>query len=421
MIKISTIFLLSACISSDALAAASSSQAPSHQLTPEQEKENWQSIKRKDGPLYEIYKNKYLKRAAGSPSLLMTKNNYGNIVIDNGYFMNLFRENVTAADKILEIGSARGLETMQMLLRGATVTAVDISEADMLKAKKYIASATRDPSVRSRVKYVLEAFPKGDYAHSEYDKAIMSHVAHYLTGPELREGIGKIFAALKPGGQFFFQTLTPYADPYFWNILQAEHNKETNVEWPSYFSAEENLSYVAEGAGMPSAGHPIFPYIIERELRRAGFVVDHINYSSVIERNSKTKHPVTYQQLEAYVKQEGTEEFLRKIEEKYRARGASDLLETVKNTASVYKLLKWIKANNISPTDMDRAWRQERNRERKTQEITAVRAKIRKEMSKQTEIGKLLQQHFNDRVRNYPHFKNFSGMQKVVVLAHKPE
>ena len=104
-----------------------------------------------------------------------------------------------------------------------------------------------------------------------------------------------------------------------------------------------------------------------------------------------------------------------------------DLLQMVQNTASFYKLLKWMKANDISLADFDHCWKQTMRRERLTPEIREKRRKILEEIESNSEVGVILHEHYNKK-KGFREFAMrpkytlpFAGIQKVVVLAHKPE
>lgn len=138
----------------------------------------------------------------------------------------------------------------------------------------------------------------------------MSHVAHYLDGNQLRTGMRQIYSWLKPSGVFCFQALTPYANPYVWNMAEADKKSDALSEWPGYFSEKDKFNQrrarpkadIKIATSMPNYGHPIHPHILERELKMSGFSIAYIGYSSFLPALSKSPSPLSYEDHEAFVK-----------------------------------------------------------------------------------------------------------------------
>lgn len=235
----------------------------------------------------------------------------GNVVYTPSHILNSLFDSVQPGDLILDIGGSRGIQAFPMLSRGANVTVADLNSQDLLALERSLS-----PDLRNRLDTVVGHFPTAPVFSDQgwlekYKFILMSHVAHYLTGPELREGLQKIYSWLKPGGFFYFQALTPYSNPYQWRMLIAEGQQAGGHEWPDYFSTEEKQDYnktnptkvrMYHGRNMPDYGHPISPRIIQRELEAAGFQVESINYATFSPGLTDIIYPVTYQELERYVK-----------------------------------------------------------------------------------------------------------------------
>ncbi len=246
--------------------------------------------------------------------------NLGNLVFTPSILTNIAIDSIEKGMDVLEIGSARGIDTVKMLLKEANVLAVDVNEQDLSLLKEKV-----PPEYQDNLTTLKAVFPNDDHFDSSvagrsFDMVYMSHVAHYLTGPELREGIQKIASLLKNEGRFYFQALTPYAYPYVWNMTQADSALEKE-EWPGYFSEEEKVTaqrkrpeavkmfnlrddegkIIKEGA-MPDYGHPIHPEIIKRELENHGLKALHIAYASLTPALAQVRSPLTYEEHEKYVK-----------------------------------------------------------------------------------------------------------------------
>lgn len=284
--------------------------------------------------------------------ILNTQNNHGNVMTISSVLVDVLNDSIQPEDQILEIGSSKGFQAFQMLSRGAFVTGVDFSHKDLREFESDLKKIPNHQTLLSRWTKIVGRFPDGkslqQLEKNKFDTVLMSHVAHYLTGPDLRVGIKKIHEWLKNGGRFFFQALTPYSNPYATHISEFEKKHSNNEEWPGYHEKTNST-----GVFMPSKGHPIHPDIIKRELEQAGFKIDMINYASlmnlphdhppaladarnraedsytVMPRTSGSGglpnginqgYPVTYQELEKFVKNNGTKEELIEIANKLQKR-----------------------------------------------------------------------------------------------------
>lgn len=237
--------------------------------------------------------------------LPLTRNNFGCNVFDPQYVTDLFCDYCQAGMHVLDIGSGAGANAFAALKKGAKVTAIDLS-ADNLE----LLWGSIILEYRQNLWLTVNPFPeKTTFFENSFNAILMSHVAHYLTGAQLRLGIEKIYKWLNLEEFFFFQALTPYSNPYLWNAFHMDVVAKYGQEWPGYFRDEKkelmhrhNLTVEPHIPGcMPNFGHPIHPYIIERELKRVGFEIVYLNYGSFSPLLSQ-KYPVTYQEIEAYVK-----------------------------------------------------------------------------------------------------------------------
>ena len=98
-----------------------------------------------------------------------------------------------AGKKVLEIGCGTGMFTEMFAEAGAMITAVDISEELIDKAKQRGLSP-------EQVKFICQPFEES-CLHSDYDCVVGSSVLHHL---ELGPAIAAIHRALKRGGRMAF-------------------------------------------------------------------------------------------------------------------------------------------------------------------------------------------------------------------------
>ncbi len=247
---------------------------------------------------------------------------------------------------ILEIGPARGIETFKMLSLGAKVTAFDLSKSDL----EHLITNTHG-ELKDRLTVVPGKFPDQLNIRSipgaPFDLVYMSHVAHYLTGPELRDGLEKINALLSDNGIFYFQALTPYALPYAWNMIDADEKLTQKLEWPGYFNQDYKEAKSQErgntavpmfgGHKMPDYGHPIHASIMKRELERQGFKVLYIGYGSLNPYISEILSPLNYREHEAYVKRLANKNRMTEKQERYIAKISKKLSELKSKKQNVWK------------------------------------------------------------------------------------
>jgi 2-polyprenyl-3-methyl-5-hydroxy-6-metoxy-1,4-benzoquinol methylase len=100
---------------------------------------------------------------------------------------------VSAGKNVLEIGCGTGMFTEMFAETGATITAVDISEELIDRAKQRGLS-------EERVRFICEPF-ESSCLDGDYDCVVGSSVLHHL---ELDPAIVSIHQALKPGGRMSF-------------------------------------------------------------------------------------------------------------------------------------------------------------------------------------------------------------------------
>lgn len=308
------------------------------------------------GGIASFYLGQYLTIRADGPKMHsqnksiapFTRNGFGCNVFETNFLTNLFYSHCQPRMCILDIGSGAGVNTFVALKKGAEVIAVDLAAENL-----ELLWGSIIPEYRQNLWLTFNPFPeKTTFFRNSLDGILMSHVAHYLTGPQLRLGIEKIYNWLKPEGYFFFQSLTPYSNPYFWNAFHTDLVARYGQEWPGYFRDEKKelmhrhdlITAPHTPSSMPNFGHPIHPYIIERELKRVGFEIMYINYGSFSPLLSQ-KYPVTYQEIEVYVKdlleKTNHDDFESRLRDSY-----PELLSQLRVDKSTYQQLIINKRNN---------------------------------------------------------------------------
>ncbi len=148
--------------------------------------------------------------------------------------------NLKPGAKVLEIGCGSGLLTEALVLTGATIIAVDISN-DLL------AIARQRGLPKERVQFLEKRFEDCDI-DGPFDAVVGSSVLHHL---DIVPAINKIYSLLKPGGVMSF------AEP---NMLNPQIMVQKNIHW------------IKEKMGDSPDETAFFKWQIKGILKKAGFV-----------------------------------------------------------------------------------------------------------------------------------------------------
>lgn len=97
--------------------------------------------------------------------------------------------------RVLELGPATGLLTVELARRGRSVTSVDVSERALARTRRRVVDAGLTDRVELRCARVPEAWPQG-----RFDTVVVSEVAYYLTRREWARTLRRIAGALSPDG-----------------------------------------------------------------------------------------------------------------------------------------------------------------------------------------------------------------------------
>jgi SAM-dependent methyltransferase len=174
--------------------------------------------------------------------------------------------------RVIDIGAAYGIAARAALTAGAQVIANDLSEAHLQEL-----AASVDPADRERLTLLSGRFPRDVRLEAGTLGAVhASNVLHFLTGPQLRNGIEKFWWWLAPGGRVFLHAGTPYQRPFAAFVPEYESRMAAGAEWPGWI---ENTRAVSEHrllSQIPRALHLLDDVILGRELERAGFTIERI-------------------------------------------------------------------------------------------------------------------------------------------------
>lgn len=136
-----------------------------------------------------------------------TLNQFGYMKEELDEYSREFLEVASRSDKpVLEIGTAYGWVALQVLKRGATLIANDISEEHLSILLKNTPKDYLD-----KLFLIPGAFPRKVNLPDESVSAVLaSRVFHFLKGMSVEEGFRKIYKFLVPGGRFYFTACSFY-------------------------------------------------------------------------------------------------------------------------------------------------------------------------------------------------------------------
>ena len=97
--------------------------------------------------------------------------------------------------RVLELGPATGLLTVELARRGRSVLSVDVSEQALARTRRRVADTGLGDRVELRCARVPESWPPG-----RFDTVVVSEMAYYLTPREWARTLRRIADALSPDG-----------------------------------------------------------------------------------------------------------------------------------------------------------------------------------------------------------------------------
>lgn len=172
--------------------------------------------------------------------------------------------------RVIDIGAAYGIASRAALDAGANVISNDLDTEHLNELQRQ----TPDEWA-ARLTLLPGRFPRDVRLEAGTLQAVhASNVLHFLTGPQLRGGIEKMWWWLAPGGKVFVHAGTPYQKPFERFVPEYAARLQNGVEWPGWV---ENTRAVSEHrllSQIPRAVHLLDEIVLRRELERAGFRIE---------------------------------------------------------------------------------------------------------------------------------------------------
>ncbi len=173
---------------------------------------------------------------------------------------------------VLELGTAYGFLTQEVLKTGATVIAIDLDPRHL-----QILLENTPSEYRRRLTLLAAEFPQEiDLPSNSIAGCYVARMLGYLEPIHLQQGLKKIFNWLKSDAKLFIVSATPYSfRAIFKNIIPIyEKNVLDSKQWPGYIHGLKEIiggNYVNYG---PDKHHFLDEVILTRELENAGFIVE---------------------------------------------------------------------------------------------------------------------------------------------------
>ena len=165
--------------------------------------------------------------------------------------------------RVADIGCGNGVLATEAALMGAEVDAIDISPAMLELAKVY----ARDRKARVRTQPAgLLSFA---YQPSSYDLIVSEFTLHHLPDFWKAVALSRIYAALKPGANFYLRDIVFVAMP--------DGSERDVAEWADFninnhgFERDSVVTHMRDE-------YSTFGWVIERMLTEAGFTLAAADY-----------------------------------------------------------------------------------------------------------------------------------------------
>lgn len=176
-------------------------------------------------------------------------------------------------DPVLEIGCAYGYTAMEVLIKGGSIIANDMSKEHLL----YLANNI-DSKLQKHLFLHHGSFPEDFQIPDGAVSAILSsRMIHFLKGDQVENGLHKINKMLAKNGKFFFVALSPYFKPLSNNNFHITYRERVakGEVWPG--EIDNHLKMAHMHAKYVSEFLHVFDDIKLRELLpKFGFEIERI-------------------------------------------------------------------------------------------------------------------------------------------------
>jgi 2-polyprenyl-3-methyl-5-hydroxy-6-metoxy-1,4-benzoquinol methylase len=165
--------------------------------------------------------------------------------------------------RIADIGCGNGIFACEAALMGAEVDAIDISPAMLQLAERYAHS--RHAPIRTRSSGLLSFA----YEPNSYDLIVSEFTLHHLPDFWKAVALSRIYAALKPGANFYLREIV---------FVSIPDGCERSVEqWADFNIKNHNFERDSVVTHMRDE-YSTFGWVMERMLTEVGFILVSADY-----------------------------------------------------------------------------------------------------------------------------------------------
>ena len=165
--------------------------------------------------------------------------------------------------RVADIGCGNGILACEAALMGAEVDAIDISPAMLALAE--IQARDRKVAIRTQAAGLLSF----DYQPDSYDLIVSEFALHHLPDFWKAVALARIFAALKPGANFYLRDIV-----FVWTPDGEERNVE---QWADFSIKNHDFDRDSVVTHMRDE-YSTFGWVIERMLADTGFALISVDY-----------------------------------------------------------------------------------------------------------------------------------------------
>lgn len=211
---------------------------------------------------------------------IATKNKMGFMFEISGVSSQFIKDCKNYQGTVVDIGCAYGIVTLPALENSnANVIAIDLSSEHLKILRKSVPA-----NKIYRLKTVAGRFPNDiTFNDNSIDAIHSSLVFHFLNGADTKKALNKIYAALKPGGKFYVNTMSVYIVVLKQFLLEYEKNVKNGAKYPGEIFDFENYAPEQDVPHTPDFFNVYKQKDFEKVLQTAGFHVDESFYYDVKE------------------------------------------------------------------------------------------------------------------------------------------
>ena len=180
--------------------------------------------------------------------------------------------------RVADIGCGNGIFACEAALMGAEVDAIDISPAMLQLAERYALS--RKAPIRTRSSGLLSFA----YEPNSYDLIVSEFTLHHLPDFWKAVALSRIYAALKPGANFYLRDIV---------FVSMPDGCERDVEqWADFNIKNHNFARDGVVTHMRDE-YSTFGWVIERMLTEVGFTLLSADYHAPLNGTYLLQKPKT--------------------------------------------------------------------------------------------------------------------------------